>query len=82
MVEEVKLFLAAWMRKNIQIKLIHLLGGISKSEAVDINHNSFYEGNIYARYIIKHYFIVLENKLYGKSKQEWIDVIHEAIRNL
>lgn len=70
------------MRKNIQIKLIHLLGGISKSEAIAINHNYFHEGNIYARYIIKGYFIALENKLYGKSKQEWIDVIHEAIRNL
>ena len=70
------------MQKNIQIKLIHLLGGISKSEAIDINHNSFHEGNIYARYIIKRYFIALENKLYGKSKQEWIDLNDDAIRNL
>ena len=82
MVEAVKLFLAAWMQKNIQIKLIHLLGGISKDEAIKINNISFHKGNIFGRYIIRRYFIELEKQIYGKSKQEWIDIIHNAIKNL
>lgn len=82
MVEEVKLFLAAWTLKNIQIKLIHLLGGVSKDEAIKINNDSFRKGNIFGRYIIRRYFIELEKQIYGKSKQEWIDIIHNAIKNL
>lgn len=82
MVEAVKLFLAAWTLKNIQIKLIHLLGGVSKDEVLKINHDSFNDGNTYARLWIRSYFIALEKQIYGKSKQEWIDIIHEAIKNL
>lgn len=82
MVEVVKLFLAAWTLKNIQIKLIHLLGGISKDEAIENSQDSFHHGNVYARTVIKCYFISLENKIYGKSKQDWIDIIHTAIKNL
>ena len=82
MVEEVKLFLVAWMQKNIQIKLIHFLGGISKNEAATISHNSFHQGKEYGRTTIKHYFISVEKQIYGKSKQDWIDIIHKAIKNL
>lgn len=82
LVEEVKLFLAAWTLKNIQTKLIHLLGGVSKEEAIKINHASFHDGDIYGRVWTKSYFIALEKQIYGKSKQEWIDIIHEAIKNL
>ena len=82
MVEVVKLFLAAWTLKNIQIKLIHLLGGLSKDEVLKINHDSFNKGNIFGRYIIRRYFIELEKQIYGKSKQEWIDIVHNAIKNL
>lgn len=82
MVEVVKLFLAAWTLKNIQIKLIHLLGGVSKDEAIKINNDSFNKGNIFGRYIIRRYFIELEKQIYGKSKQEWIDIVHNAIKNL
>ena len=82
MVEVVKLFLAAWTLKNIQIKLIHLLGGVSKDEAININHDSFQQGNMYCRIVIKRYFIELEKQIYGKSKQEWINIIHTAIKNL
>ena len=82
MVEAVKLFLAAWTLKNIQIKLIHLLGGVSKEEAIKINHASFHDGDIYGRVAIKLYLIELEKRIYGKSKQEWIDIIHTAIKNL
>ena len=82
MVEEVKLFLAAWTLKNIQIKLIHLLGGVSKEEAIKINHASFHDGDMYGRVVTKLYLIELEKQIYGKSKQEWIDIIHSAIKNL
>ena len=82
MVEVVKLFLAAWTLKNIQTKLIHLLGGISKGEAIKINHDSFHQGDMYGREVTKRYFIELEKRIYGKSKQEWIDIIHKAIKNL
>ena len=70
------------MRKNIQIKLIHLLGGVSKDEAIKINNDSFNEGNIFGRYVIRRYLIELEKQIYGKSKQDWIDIIHTAIKNL
>ena len=82
MVEGVKLFLAAWTLKNIQTKLIHLLGGVSKDEAIKINYASFHQGNMYGREVTKRYFIELEKRIYGYSKQEWIDIIHEAIKNL
>lgn len=82
MVEVVKLFLAAWTLKNIQIKLIHLLGGVSKDEVLKINHDSFHQGNMYGRAVIRCYLIALEKQIYGKSKQEWIDIIHTAIKNL
>lgn len=70
------------MQKNIQIKLIHLLGGVSKSEVIAINNKTFREGDMYARHIIKRYFVALEQQIYGKSSQEWIDIIHTAIKNL
>lgn len=82
MVEEVKLFLAAWTLKNIQTKLIHLLGGISKDEAGEIYRESFYQGDTNARIKIKRYLIELEKQIYGKPKQEWINIIHAAIKNL
>ena len=78
----VKLFLAAWTLKNIQIKLIHLLGGVSKDEILKINRDSFYQGNIYGRAWTRSYLIELEKQIYGKSKQDWIDIIHTAIKNL
>ena len=70
------------MQKNIQVKLIHLLGGISDDEVIKINHDSFYQGNKYARAAVKSYLISLEKQIYGKSKQDWIDIIHTAIKNL
>ena len=82
MVEVVKPFLAAWTLKNIQTKLIHLLGGISKDEAIKVNNAFFHDGDMYGRVVIKLYLIELEKQIYGKSKQEWIDIIHSAIKNL
>lgn len=82
MVEGVKLFLAAWTLKNIHTKLIHLLGGVSKEEAIKIQYASFHQGNMYGRGVTKRYFIELEKRIYGYSKQEWIDIIHKAIKSL
>ena len=69
------------MMKNIKIKLIHLLGGISQDEAKKFVDNAFRDGDMYGRTVTKLYFISLEEKLYGKSKQEWIDIMHKAIKN-
>ena len=82
MVEAVKQYLVAWMQKNIQVKLIHLLGGVSNDEVIKMNRYSFYQGNRYARTAVKSYLISLEKQIYGKSKQDWIDIIHTAIKNL
>lgn len=82
MVEVVKLFLAAWTLKNIQTKLIHLLGGVSKEEAIKINNDSFHQGDAHGRKMIKLYLIELERQIYGKSEQEWINIVHSAIKNL
>ena len=70
------------MQKNIQVKLIHLLGGVSYDEVIKINHDSFRQGDKYARTAVKLYLISLEKQIYGKSKQDWIDIIHTAIKNL
>lgn len=70
------------MQKNIQVKLIHLLGGVSDDEVIKINHDSFRQGDKYARAAVKSYLISLEKLIYGKSKQDWIDIIHTAIKNL
>lgn len=69
-------------RINIKIKLIHFLNGISQDEAKKINNYAFDNGSIYGRMATKLYFESLEKKLYGKSKQEWIDMMHKAIKNL
>lgn len=82
MVEVVKLFLAAWTLKNIRIKLVHLLGGVSKEEAIKINNDSFYKGDMHGRAVVKLYLTELEKQIYGKSKQDWINIIHSAIKNL
>lgn len=70
------------MMKNIKIKLIHLLGGISQDEAKKLSNDGFHNGDMYGRTITKLYLKSLEEKLYGKSKQEWIDMMHKAIKNL
>ena len=70
------------MMKNIKTKLIHLLGGISQDEAKKFINNAFHDGDMYARTVTKLYFKSLEEQLYGKSKQEWINTIHDAIKKL
>ena len=70
------------MMKNIKIKLIHLLGGISQDEAKKFIDNAFHDGDMYGRVVTKLYLKSLEEKLYGKSKQEWIDMMHKAIKSL
>lgn len=78
MVEEAKLFLAAWTPKNIQIKLIHKLGGYTENELITAANNKVVQYSIY----LKNHFISIEKEIYGKSKQEWIDIIHKEIQNI
>ena len=78
MVEEAKLFLAAWTPKNIQIKLIHKLGGYTEDELITAANNKVVQSSIY----LKNHFISIEKEIYGKSKQEWIDIIHKEIQNI
>lgn len=78
MVEEAKLFLAAWTRKNIQIKLIHKLGGYTEDELIKAANIRVVQYSIY----LKNHFISIEKEIYGKSKQEWIDTIHKEIQNI
>lgn len=82
MVEVVKLFLAAWTLKCIKTKLIHLLGGVSKDEALKIDRDSFNQGDAHGKKMIKLYLIELERQIYGKPEQEWINIVHTAIKNL
>lgn len=70
------------MMKNIKIKLIHLLGGVSKDEVIKINNDSFHKGNMYGRAIVKLYLIELEKQIHDKSNQDWINIIYSAIKNL
>ena len=74
----VKQFLAAWTPKNIQIKLIHKLGGYTKAELMTAANNRVIHYSIY----LKNHFISIEKEIYGKSKQEWIDTIHKEIQNI
>ena len=78
MVEEVKLFLAVWTPKNIQIKLIHKLGGYTEDELIIAANNKVIQYSVY----LKNHFISIEKEIYGKSKQEWIDIIHKEIQNI
>ena len=55
---------------------------MSKDEAIKIKYDSFHQGNMYGREVTKRYFIELEKRIYGYSKQEWIDIIHKAIQYL
>lgn len=58
------------MMKNIKIKLIHLLGGISQDEAKKFIDNAFHNGDMYGSIVTKLHLKSLEEKLYGKPKQE------------
>nr|DAG96251.1 MAG TPA: hypothetical protein [Crassvirales sp.] len=37
---------------------------------------------MYGRAIVKLYLTELEKQICGKSKQDWINIIHSAIKNL
>lgn len=78
LVEVVEQFLAVWTPKNIQIKLIHKLGGYTEDELITAANNRVVQYSVY----LKNHFISIEKEIYGKSKQEWIDTIHKEIQNI
>ena len=79
--EEIQYF-PQWMLKNIQVKLIHILGGYTYE---DINKNL---KNTYNKGINdgqRKAFLILHDKissLYGLSKQEWIDNVWHMINHV
>ena len=70
------------IKECIKTKLIHFLGGISQDEAKKFSNSAFHYGDMYGRRVTRWYLTSLEEKLYGKSKQEWIDIMHKAIKSL
>ena len=70
------------MPKRIKEVLIHKIGGYTESEYKRYGVNRYKDGAKYNNANIKFYLQHLENISYGKSMQEWIDVIHNAIKHL
>ena len=68
--------------KNIQVKLIHILGGYTKEDINKNLKNSYNKGINDGQYKA---FLILHDKissLYGLSKQEWIDKVWYIINNV
>lgn len=63
-------------------KLIHLLGGYTYEEVDNLCTKHYLAGSDDNQYELWIYFDRLEKDNYGKSKQQWIDVIHNAISKL
>lgn len=82
MVEEVKLFLAAWTLKNIKTIIIHKLGGYTAFDYINYGNKRYTDGVKDNNKNNKFYLQHLESVAYGKSKQDWIDIIHDAINTL
>lgn len=75
-------FSVQWMLKHIKEKLIHLLGGYTKQEYEHYGNIRQINGARANNQINKDYLERIEYIAYGKSKQEWIDLIHNAIKHL
>ena len=63
------------MQKTIQNKLIHILGGYTKSEYVLQGRTNFINGKIVRNIELR----TLMKQINGCSKQEWIDIIYNEI---
>lgn len=70
------------MPKVMKSKLIHLLGGYTYEELDDACTKHYVMGSNDNQYEIWAHFDKLEKDNYGKDKQQWIDVIHNAIDEL
>ena len=63
------------MQKTIQNKLIHILGGYTKSEYVIQGCTNFINGKLVRNEELKSLMKLID----GCSAQEWIDIIYNEI---
>ena len=70
------------MPKHIKEVLIHKLGGYTKLEYKLYGSARYLDGVKDNNHNNKKYLQHIEFIAYGKSKQEWIDLIHDAIKDL
>lgn len=70
------------MPKHIKETLIHNLGGYTEREYISYGNRRYIDGSKNNNNLNKAYLELIETKAYGKSKQEWIDMIHDAIKHL
>lgn len=78
----VKQFLVQWTPKHIRTTIIHKLEGYTIDEYKAYGNKRYVDGVKDNNRNNKIYLQHLESVAYGKSKQEWIDLIHNAIKNL
>lgn len=57
---------------NSKVYIIHKLGGYTEEE-----HKSIYKAGINRANSRIYYFV---NSLYGKDKQDWIDIVYDYIK--
>ena len=82
LVEVVKQFLVQWMPKHIKTTIIHKLGGYTVYDYITYGNKRYIDGVKDNNHNNKKYLQHIEFIAYGKSKQEWIDLIHDAIKHL
>lgn len=70
------------MQKHINNKLIHLFGGYTEFEFNQHGISEYVRGVEDNNKNNKTYLQQIETNAYGKSKQEWIDIMHNAIKHL
>ena len=68
--------------KHIKDMLIHKLGGYTELEFKQYGNSRYVDGIKDTNKDNKFYLQHIEATAYGKSKQEWIDIIHDAITHL
>ena len=66
----------------IKDKIIHLLGGYTYKDLDNERIRYYNMGSLDEQYKLYTYFNKLEKDNYGISKQQWIDIMHNAISNL
>ena len=70
------------MPKHIKITIIHKLGGYTVDDYKAYGNKRYIDGVKDNNKCNKVYLQYIEAIVYGKSKQEWIDTIHDAINKL
>ena len=78
----VKQFLVQWIPKHIKTIIIHKLGGYTVYDYITYGNKRYIDGVKDNNKNNKTYLQHIEAIVYGKSKQEWIDIIHSAIKML